>query len=78
MRILISNDDGVAPGLSALHGVSGLRQCAVIARSGQKRREQFADPLIVLCTHHIAQRLYRLNGTPTDCVHWASMACYRT
>ena len=72
MRILISNDDGVAaPGLSALHAaLADYAECAVIApdqdKSGASSSLTLDRPLhpTTLPNGYIS-----LNGTPTDCVH---------
>lgn len=72
MRILISNDDGVAaPGLSALHSaLADYAECAVIApdqdKSGASSSLTLDRPLhpTTLPNGYIS-----LNGTPTDCVH---------
>ena len=72
MRILISNDDGVAsPGLAALHAaLADYAECTVIApdqdRSGASSSLTLDRPLhpCVLANDFIS-----LNGTPTDCVH---------
>ena len=72
MRILISNDDGVAaPGLAALHAaLADYAECTVIApdqdRSGASSSLTLDRPLhpCVLANDFIS-----VNGTPTDCVH---------
>ncbi|MDX1300608.1 MAG: 5'/3'-nucleotidase SurE [Pseudomonas sp.] len=72
MRILISNDDGVAaPGLAALHAaLADYAECAVIApdqdKSGASSSLTLDRPLhpTTLPNGYIS-----LNGTPTDCVH---------
>ncbi len=72
MRILISNDDGVAaPGLAALHdALSDYAECTVIApdqdKSGASSSLTLDRPLhpSILPNGYIS-----LNGTPTDCVH---------
>jgi len=72
MRILISNDDGVAaPGLAALHAaLADYAECAVIApdqdRSGASSSLTLDRPLHP-CT--LPNGFISLNGTPTDCVH---------
>ncbi len=72
MRILISNDDGVAaPGLAALHAaLADYALCTVIApdqdKSGASSSLTLDRPLhpSTLPNGYIS-----LNGTPTDCVH---------
>ncbi|HZX52668.1 MAG TPA: 5'/3'-nucleotidase SurE [Pseudomonas sp.] len=72
MRILISNDDGVAaPGLAALYAaLAGYAECAVIApdqdKSGASSSLTLDRPLHP-CT--LPNGFISLNGTPTDCVH---------
>ncbi len=72
MRILISNDDGyLAPGLTAL--ADSLREIADITvvapdrdHSGASNSLTLRNPLRV---HRVSEELYRVDGTPTDCVH---------
>ncbi|WP_298187899.1 5'/3'-nucleotidase SurE [uncultured Pseudomonas sp.] len=72
MRILISNDDGVAaPGLAALHAaLADYAECAVIApdqdKSGASSSLTLDRPLH---PNTLANGYISLNGTPTDCVH---------
>ncbi|WP_324733653.1 5'/3'-nucleotidase SurE [Pseudomonas paeninsulae] len=72
MRILISNDDGVAaPGLAALYAaLADYAECVVIApdqdRSGASSSLTLDRPLHP-CT--LPNGFISLNGTPTDCVH---------
>lgn len=72
MRILISNDDGVAaPGLAALHAaLADYAECAVIApdqdKSGASSSLTLDRPLHP-CT--LPNGFISLNGTPADCVH---------
>lgn len=72
MRILISNDDGVAaPGLAALHqALADYAQCSVIApdqdRSGVSSALTLDRPLHATT---LPNGYISLNGTPTDCVH---------
>jgi 5'-nucleotidase len=74
MRILLSNDDGyMAAGLAALReALSGLAQVTVVApdrdRSGASNALTLDRPLRV---HPVAEGTYRVDGTPTDCVHLA-------
>jgi 5'-nucleotidase len=74
MRILISNDDGVAaPGLAALHAaLSDCADCWVVApdkdRSGASSSLTLDRPLYP-CT--LANGYIAVNGTPADCVHLA-------
>jgi 5'-nucleotidase len=72
MRILISNDDGVAaPGLAALHAaLADYAECAVIApdqdKSGASSSLTLDRPLH---PSTLPNGFISLNGTPTDCVH---------
>ena len=72
MRILISNDDGVAsPGLAALHAaLADYAACTVVApdqdRSGASSSLTLDRPLHA---HTLDNGFISLNGTPTDCVH---------
>ncbi len=74
MRILLSNDDGyLAPGLKALaDGVAGLADITVVApdrdRSGASNSLTLENPLRVRLMDN---GFYKVNGTPTDCVHVA-------
>ena len=72
MRILISNDDGVAaPGLAALYGaLADYCECVVIApeqdKSGASSSLTLDRPLH---PHTLANGFISINGTPTDCIH---------
>lgn len=72
MRILISNDDGVAaPGLAALHAaLADYAECVVIApdqdKSGASSSLTLDRPLH---PQWLSNGFISLNGTPTDCVH---------
>ncbi len=72
MRILISNDDGVAaPGLAALHAaLTDYAECTVIApdqdKSGASSSLTLDRPLH---PQTLPNGFISLNGTPTDCVH---------
>lgn len=74
MRILISNDDGVlAQGLSAL-----VKELALVAeidvmapdrnRSGASNSLTLSHPLRI---KQLENKMYSVEGTPTDCVHLA-------
>ncbi|TBU94749.1 5'/3'-nucleotidase SurE [Phytopseudomonas dryadis] len=72
MRILISNDDGVAaPGLAALHAaLVDYADCTVIAPDGDRSGASSSltlDRPLHPCT--LANGYISVNGTPTDCVH---------
>jgi len=72
MRILISNDDGVAaPGLVALHeALAGFAECTVIAPDGDRSGASSSLTLDrPLHPQRLANGFISLNGTPTDCVH---------
>jgi len=72
--ILVTNDDGYdAPGLVALlEAVSVLDEAVVVApdreRSGAGHALTLSRPLRV---YRVAEQRYRVDGTPTDCVHLA-------
>ena len=75
MRVLVSNDDGVeAPGIRVL--ADGLRaaghEVTVVApdrdRSGASNSLTLDQPIRV---KEIGERVWRVGGTPTDCVHLA-------
>jgi len=72
MRILITNDDGVAaPGLAALHAaLEDYAECVVIApdqdKSGASSSLTLDRPLH---PQRLVNGFISLNGTPTDCVH---------
>ncbi len=74
MRILISNDDGVAaPGLAALYAaLADYTECVVIApdqdKSGASSSLTLDRPLH---PQTLANGFISVNGTPTDCVHLA-------
>ncbi|EKD74857.1 MAG: hypothetical protein ACD_44C00315G0006 [uncultured bacterium] len=74
MKILISNDDGVqAPGLKILAEVlSEIAEIIIVApdrnRSGASNSLTLDRPIRA---HAIANDVYSIEGTPTDCVHLA-------
>src|SRR3990167_799976 len=74
MKILISNDDGVqAPGLKILAEVlSEIAEIIIVApdrnRSGASNSLTLDRPIRA---HAIANDVYSVEGTPTDCVHLA-------
>lgn len=74
MKILISNDDGyTAPGIKALAaGLASLGTTTVVApdrnRSGASNSLTLDNPLRV---NQLENGVYRVEGTPTDCVHLA-------
>lgn len=74
MRILIANDDGyLARGLRVLAGVlAEFAEVTVVApdrnRSGASNSLTLDAPLRV---EQVEERVYYVNGTPTDCVHVA-------
>jgi 5'-nucleotidase len=74
VRILVSNDDGYrADGLKTLvEALSSLAEVTVVApdrnRSGASNSLTLDVPLRV---HQHGERMYHVNGTPTDCVHLA-------
>jgi len=74
MKILISNDDGyLAPGINCLAThLAGIADITVVAperdRSGASNSLTLDVPLRV---HLTDNGFYRVEGTPTDCVHLA-------
>ncbi|MBS0570883.1 MAG: 5'/3'-nucleotidase SurE, partial [Proteobacteria bacterium] len=74
MRVLVSNDDGVdAPGIQILaQRLSIVGEVTVVApdrdRSGASNSLTLDQPIRV---KKLDERRYRVNGTPTDCVHLA-------
>ena len=74
MKILISNDDGyMAKGIQALaEAMSSLGDITVVApdrnRSGASNSLTLENPLRV---NQLDNGIYRVEGTPTDCVHLA-------
>lgn len=74
MKILISNDDGyTAPGIHALaEGLASLGTITVVApdrnRSGASNSLTLDNPLRL---NRLENGVYRVEGTPTDCVHLA-------
>lgn len=74
MRILLSNDDGVqAPGINALaNALATVAEVCVVApdrdRSGASNSLTLDRPLRL---QQLAENVYSVNGTPTDCVHLA-------
>jgi len=74
MKILISNDDGyMAEGIKALaEAMSSLGDITVVApdrnRSGASNSLTLENPLRV---NKLENGVYRVEGTPTDCVHLA-------
>ena len=74
MKILVSNDDGyLAEGIRALaSALKGLGEVTVVApdrnRSGASNSLTLENPLRL---NKIKDGVYRVDGTPTDCVHLA-------
>ena len=74
MRILVSNDDGyLSRGINVLaDALRGIADVTVVApdrnRSGASNSLTLDTPLRV---DPIAESVFRVNGTPTDCVHVA-------
>ena len=74
MRILLSNDDGYqAPGIRALHAaLQRLHDVTIVAperdRSGASNSLTLTRPLRAV---QVAEQVYSVDGTPTDCVHLA-------
>ncbi|MDC0611174.1 5'/3'-nucleotidase SurE [Vibrio sp.] len=74
MKILLSNDDGVhASGIHTLAGaLADLADIVIVApdrnRSGASNSLTLENPLRV---SEISKNIYSVQGTPTDCVHFA-------
>jgi 5'-nucleotidase len=74
MKILLSNDDGVyARGINTLaEALSDLAEVVVVApdrnRSGASNSLTLEQPLRI---QQISPAVYSVQGTPTDCVHYA-------
>jgi 5'-nucleotidase len=74
MKILISNDDGVhAEGIEALaNSIRDIAEVIIVApdrnRSGASNSLTLENPLRVT---EVANNVYSVQGTPTDCVHFA-------
>ena len=74
MRILVTNDDGIAsPGLAALaRGLSSIGEVWIVApdreRTAVAHSVTLHKPLRV---HRTGARIYTVNGTPVDCVNLA-------
>ena len=74
MRILISNDDGYsAPGIRALaQAMKRFGEVTVVApefnQSGASNSLTLTRPLMV---QQVEERVYAVNGTPSDSVHLA-------
>ena len=74
LRVLVSNDDGVdAPGIRILAGaLADVGEVTIVApdrdRSGASNSLTLDQPIRVL---EVGERVWRVAGTPTDCVHLA-------
>ncbi|HHO81744.1 MAG TPA: 5'/3'-nucleotidase SurE [Halothiobacillus sp.] len=74
MNILVSNDDGyLSPGIQVLaNALSGLGTVTIVApdrdRSGASNSLTLTRPLR---PRQISERVYAVDGTPSDCVHLA-------
>lgn len=74
MKILVSNDDGyAAEGIVALaDALAELGEITVVApdrnRSGASNSLTLENPLRL---NQVSDKVYRVDGTPTDCVHLA-------
>ncbi|MBS3785668.1 MAG: 5'/3'-nucleotidase SurE [Gammaproteobacteria bacterium] len=74
MRILVSNDDGYsAPGIKALAAALA-KDAEVTVVAPERDRSGASNSLTLEWPIRVAQagdRIYRIEGTPTDCVHLA-------
>ncbi|MDQ8039496.1 MAG: 5'/3'-nucleotidase SurE [Rickettsiella sp.] len=81
MKILISNDDGVhAPGLVHLkNALAQIAEITVVApdrdRSGASNSLTLQNPLRV---RKLEEKVFSVQGTPTDCVHLALTGLLKT
>lgn len=74
MKILLSNDDGYsAPGILCLY--EALQSIAEVTLVAPDRNRSAASSSLTLSlplrVHEIENNVYRVDGTPTDCVHLA-------
>ncbi len=74
MKILVSNDDGyLATGINAL--TDALEQVADVVVVAPDRNRSAASNSLTLSTplrvSKVAENRYKVDGTPSDCVHLA-------
>lgn len=80
MRLLLSNDDGAhAPGLTALRGALADICDALVTVAPDRNRSGASNSLTLerpLRVNWVAEGLYAVDGTPTDCVHLATTGLF--
>ena len=76
MRLLLSNDDGChAPGLAALRRAVGTVCDDVVTIAPDRNRSGASNSLTLdrpLRVQSVAEGIFSVDGTPTDCVHLAT------
>ena len=80
MRLLLSNDDGYhAPGLNALRTAFAAICDDIVTVAPDRNRSGASNSLTLdrpLRVRTIEDRLYAVDGTPTDCVHLATTGLF--
>ena len=80
MRLLLSNDDGChAPGLTALRGALAKICDDIVTVAPDRNRSGASNSLTLerpLRVSQVAEGLYSVDGTPTDCVHLATTGLF--
>ncbi|MES1930346.1 5'(3')-nucleotidase/polyphosphatase [Salinisphaera dokdonensis CL-ES53] len=80
MRLLLSNDDGChAPGLTALRAALAEISDDLVTVAPDRNRSGASNSLTLerpLRVNRVAEGLYSVDGTPTDCVHLATTGLF--
>lgn len=80
MRLLLSNDDGChAPGLAALRAAMSAAFGHVVTVAPDRDRSGASNSLTLerpLRVREVAERIFAVDGTPTDCVHLATTGLF--
>ena len=80
MRLLLSNDDGChAPGLTALRAAMAEICDDMVTVAPDRNRSGASNSLTLerpLRVNRVADGLYSVDGTPTDCVHLATTGLF--
>lgn len=80
MRLLLSNDDGChAPGLTALRAALNDICDDLVTVAPDRNRSGASNSLTLerpLRVNRVAEGLYSVDGTPTDCVHLATTGLF--
>ena len=80
MRLLLSNDDGChAPGLTALRGALAKICDDMVTVAPDRNRSGASNSLTLerpLRVNQVAENVYAVDGTPTDCVHLATTGLF--